>query len=218
MLKPLLEKYIASIVGIKRKENFKDNTVAWVSNKIDKDVFLKMETPKGSVKIQYLEDFTFNQKNRIIAAFLGDILTLRYTESLREQEGGTYGAHVSSGLNKLPKPTASLSIAFDCDADKVEHLLPIVYQEIEKIKKGDIVNEDLEKTRTNYIKSRADSKDYNSYSMDLTYNYFKNKYNMDADENYINIVKAITEKDIQDFANSFLKKAKVYEVVYKPIL
>jgi zinc protease len=218
VLKPLLEKYIASIVGIKRKESFKDNTVAWVSNKIDKDVFLKMETPKGSVKIQYLEDFTFNQKNRIIAAFLGDILTLRYTESLREQEGGTYGAHVSSGLNKLPKPTASLSIAFDCDADKVEHLLPIVYQEIEKIKKGDIVNEDLEKTRTNYIKSRADSKDYNSYSMDLTYNYFKNKYNMDADENYINIVKAITEKDIQDFANSFLKKAKVYEVVYKPIL
>jgi zinc protease len=40
---------------------------------------------------------------------------------------------------------------------------------------------------------------------------------MDDTENYVNIVKAITEKDIQDFANSFLKNAKTYEVVYKPL-
>lgn len=218
VLKPLLEKYIASIEGVKRKEKFKDNTIAWVSNKIDRDVFIKMETPKSSVRIKYLEDYTYTQKNRILAAFLGDILTLRYTESLREKEGGTYGAQVSSNLGKLPKPTASLSIAFECDANKVEHLLSIVYQEIEKIKKGDIVTEDLEKTRTNYIKSRADSKDFNSYSMELTYNYFKNKYNMNDPKNYVNIVNSITEKDIQDFANSFLKNAKSYEVVYKPIL
>lgn len=218
VLKPLLEKYIASIEGVKRKENFKDNTIDWIADKVDKDVFIKMETPKSSVRIKYLEDYAFSQKNKIIASFLSDILTLRYTESLREKEGGTYGAQVSSSLSKLPKPTASLSISFDCDANKVEHLLPIVYQEIEKIKKGDIVKEDLEKTRTNYIKSRKDSKDFNSYSMELTYNYFRNKYNMDNPKNYTDIVNAITEKDIQDFANSFLKKAKSYEVVYKPLL
>ena len=218
VLKPLLEKYIASIEGVKRKENFKDNTVAWVSDKIDKDIFLKLETPKSSVKIQYMEDFTYTQKNRIIAAFLGDILKLRYTESLREKEGGTYGAQVYSTLGKLPIPAVSLSIAFDCDANKVEHLLPIVYQEMEKIKKGEILNEDLEKTKTNYIKSRIDSKDFNTYSMDLVYNYFHNNYNMNDPKNYENIINAITVKDIQDFANSFFKKAKTYEVVYKPLL
>lgn len=218
VVKPLLEKYIASIEGVKRKESFKDNMVPWVSDKIDKDVFLKLETPKSSVKIQYLENFPFIQKNRIIASFLGDILTLRLTESLREKEGGTYGAQVNSSLAKFPKPVASLSIAFDCDANKVEHLLPIVYQEIEKIKKGEIVNEDMEKTKTNYIKSRVDSKDFNSYSMDLIYNYFLNNYNMNDPKNYEDIIKAITQKDIQDFAATFFKKAKTYEVVYKPLL
>jgi zinc protease len=89
---------------------------------------------------------------------------------------------------------------------------------MEKIKKGDIVNEDLEKTRTNYLKSRKDSKDFNSYSIELTYNYFRNNYNMDDPKNYVDIVNNITEKDIQDFANSFLNKAKSYEVVYKPLL
>lgn len=218
VLKPLLEKYLASINGVKRQEKFKDNTVEWVSDKIDKDVFMKMETPKSSVRIQYQESFNYSQKNRIVASFLGDILTLRYTESLREKEGGTYGAQVNSGLGKWPKPTASLTINFDCDANKVEHLLPIVYQEIDNIRKGKIAAEDVEKTRTNYIKSRTDSKDFNNYSMELIYNYFKNNYNMDDPKNYISIVNAITEKDIQDFANSFLAKAKSYEVVYKPLL
>lgn len=217
VLKPLLEKYIASIAGIKRQEKFKDNTIDWVSNKIDKDVFMKMETPKSSVRIKFQEEYDYSQKNRIIASFLGDILTLRYTESLREKEGGTYGAQVSATMTKLPKPTATLSVSFDCDANKVEHLLPVVYQEIEAIKQGKINKEDLEKTRINYIKSRTDSKDFNNYSMDLIYNYFKNDFNMDDPKNYTTIVNTITEKDIQDFTKNFLAKAKSYEVVYKPL-
>lgn len=217
VLKPLLEKYIASIDGIKRQEKYKDNTVDWVSNKINKDVFLKMETPKSSVRIRFQDGYVYSQKNRIIASFFGDILTLRYTESLREKEGGTYGAQVTTGLEKLPKPTASLNISFDCDANRVEALLPIVYQEIERIKQGKIVKEDIEKTRKSYIKSRTDSKDFNSYSMNLIYNYFTDNFNMDDPATYTDIVNAITAKDIQDFANSFLSKAKTYKVVYKPL-
>lgn len=217
VLKPLLEKYIASINGIKRQEKFKDNTVAWTSNKIDKDVFIKMETPKSSVRIKFEEAFSYSEKNRITASFLSAILTLRFTESLREKEGGTYGAQVAASLDKLPKPMAAVTISFDCDVKRVEQLLPIVYQEIESIKKGKISKEDLDKTKTSYIKSRTDSKDFNNYSMDLIYNYFNNNYNMDDPKNYTAIVNAMTEKDIQDFANSFFSKAKSYEVVYKPL-
>ncbi|MEN2413632.1 M16 family metallopeptidase [Flavobacterium mesophilum] len=217
VLKPLLEKYIASINGIKRKEKFKNEVPKWVSNKIDHDVFIKMETPKSSVRIAFLKDCAFTQKNRILASYLGDILTLRYTESLREKEGGTYGAGVKASVDKLPISKASLQINFDCDADKVEHLLPIVYQEIDKIKKGEITTEDVEKTRTNYLKSREDSKNFNSYSMNLIYNYFENDYDMNDPKNYVDIVKSITAKDIQEFATSLLDKADSMEVVFKPL-
>ncbi|WP_426484321.1 M16 family metallopeptidase [Flavobacterium sp. 2] len=217
VLKPLLEKYIASINGIKRKEKFKTNVPKWVSNKIDRDIFIKMETPKSSVRIAFLKDCAFTQKNRILASYLGDILTLRYTESLREKEGGTYGAGVKAGIDKLPISKVNLQINFDCDADKVEHLLPIVYQEIDKIKKGEIAAEDIEKTRTNYLKSREDSKNFNSYSMNLIYNYFENDYNMNNPATYENIVKSVTAKDIQEFAVSVLDKADAMEVVFKPL-
>ncbi|WP_163411350.1 M16 family metallopeptidase [Flavobacterium ajazii] len=217
VLKPLIEKYIASINGIKRKEKFKTDIPKWTSNKIDRDVFIKMETPKSSVRILFQKDYAYNQKNRILASFLGDILTLRYTESLREKEGGTYGANVRASLDKLPVSKASVQVTFDCDADKVEHLLPIVYQEIDKIKKGEIGAEDIEKTRTNYLKSREDSKNFNSYSMNLIYNYFENGYDMNDPKNYVNIVNSVTAKDIQEFANSLLNKADTVEVVFKPL-
>lgn len=217
ILKPLLEKYIASIEGIKRKENFKNDTPKWVAPKIDKDVFIKMETPKSSVRIAFSKDYSYNERNRILTSYLSDILTLRYTESLREKEGGTYGAQVSASLDKLPVSKVRMNINFDCDADKVEHLLPIVYQEIDKIKKGEIAAEDVEKTKTNYLKSREDSKNFNSYSMNVIYNYFENKYNMNDPKNYVDIVKSISAKDIQEFANAVLNKADSYEVVFKPL-
>lgn len=67
------------------------------------------------------------------------------------------------------------------------------------------------------MKSREDSKNFNSYSMNLLYNYFRENYNMDDPKNYEEIVKSIIAKDIQDFANSFLNKADSYQIVFKPL-
>jgi zinc protease len=53
--------------------------------------------------------------------------------------------------------------------------------------------------------------------MNLIYNYFENNYNMNDSKNYVDIVKSITAKDIQEFANSFLNKADSMEVVFKPL-
>jgi zinc protease len=43
VIKPLLEKYIASLPTTGEKENWKDNSADWITDTIDKDVFLEME-------------------------------------------------------------------------------------------------------------------------------------------------------------------------------
>ncbi|MBB4801571.1 zinc protease [Flavobacterium nitrogenifigens] len=217
ILKPLLEKYIASIEGVKRKESSKYKEPKRVSNKIKKEIFIEMETPKSTVKVSYYsKEIAYSQRNKILIYFLNDILKLRYTESLREKEGGTYGAFVSALAAKEPIPAFRLEISFDCDANRVDQLLPVLYQEMDKIKKGEIVSEDIEKTRTNYFKSKADRKNFNRYSIELLNRYIKENYNMDDPKNYEDIVKSVTAKDIQDFANLFLSKAETYEIVFKP--
>jgi len=215
-LKPLLEKYIASIPTNDIKENWKDTSSSWINKTIDKDVYLAMEDPKTSVKVSVKNDMKYTLKNVYLMRALSDILQLRYTESLREEEGGTYGARSRGGLFKKPKQEASLFVDFDCNPDLAEKLIGIVHKEMEAIKNGTIQQNDLDKTLTNYVKEREESKDYNSYQMDLLKNYVLEGYNMDAPENFENIIKSITTKDIQKVMAALLKDAQSYEIVFKP--
>ncbi|GAA3604261.1 insulinase family protein [Flavivirga amylovorans] len=215
-LKPLLEKYIASIPTNDTKENWKDNSTPWLSGKIDKDIYLKMEDPKSSVRISYKNDYDYSLKNALIARALGDMLDLRYTETLREEEGGTYGARTNASLSKRPLQKASVSVNFDCNPEKVETLIAIVHEEINKMAEGHILQLDLDKTLTNYLKERKQQKDYNSYDMRLLTQFYREGYNMNDSKNFEDIVNNITTKDIQKFAKTLLKDAKSYEIVFKP--
>ena len=215
-LKPLLEKYIASLETGEEMEMWKDNSANWVSNTIDKDIFLKMEDPKSSVRISYKNGMKYSLKNAMLADALGDILQLRYTETLREEEGGTYGASARSNLSKRPVNEATISVSFDCNPDKVEKLVTIVHNEIKKIANGEIQQTDLDKTLTNYKKEREDQKNYNRYEMSLLTNFYREDYNMNASENFEKIVNSITAKDIQKFTKNLVTNAKTFEVVFKP--
>tara|TARA_R110002110_G_scaffold35133_4_gene118952 strand:+ start:25 stop:2844 length:2820 start_codon:yes stop_codon:yes gene_type:complete len=217
VLKPLLETYIASIpTKNEAKEEWKDNSTPWISKKIDKDIYLKMEDAKSTVRISYKNDYKYSLKNSLIAKAVGDILKLRFTETLREQEGGTYGASAFARVTKRPKQEATITVGFDSNPDKVETLVAIVHKEIEKIAKGNIQQVDLEKTLANYLKDREQQKNYNRFDMSLLLNYVNEGFNMNDPKNFENIVKSITKKDVQRFAKKVLRKADQYEIVIKP--
>ncbi|MEO8254209.1 MAG: insulinase family protein [Flavobacterium sp.] len=215
-LKPLLEKYLASLPTNSEREHWKDNSVSWLKPTTNKEFHLKMEDAKSTVQIGYKNRFKYSLKDEFIANALGDILQLRYTETLREQEGGTYGASASAGLIKKPIQEAYLSVRFDCNPDKVTNLVAIVHQEINKIANGAIQQSDLDKTVTNYIKERNQEKDYNSYDMNLLTTFYREGYNINNPSNFEKIIKSITIKDVQKFTQKLIKNAKSYEIVLKP--
>jgi zinc protease len=91
-----------------------------------------------------------------------------------------------------------------------------VHKEIEGIKNGDIQQADLDKTLTNYLKEREESKNYNKFQMSLLKNSVMEGYNMNDPKNYENIVNSITIKDLKNIAKKLLKNSKSYEIVFKP--
>lgn len=216
-IKPLLEKYIASIPTNKIKEEWKDNSTPWKNDTIDTDIYLKMEDPKTSVRITYKNNYEYSTKESIISSVLGDVLQLRFTETLREEEGGTYGANVNASLSKRPVQEASISVSFDCNPEKAEKLIGIVHQEIKKIADGDIQRLDIGKTLTNYLKERKQQKDYNSYDMSWLTTFYREGYDLNDTKNFEDIINAITIKDIQAFTKKVLKNSKSYEIVFKPL-
>ena len=215
-LMPLLEKYIASIPTSDIKENWKDTSSEWQSKHIDKDVFLAMEDPKTTVSVLIKNDMEYTLKNLYLMRTLGDILQLRYTESLREDEGGTYGASTRGSLSKEPKQVASLSVNFDCNPDLAEKLITIVHEQIETIKNGTVQQGDLDKILKSILKAREESKNYNRYEMSLLKNYVLEGYNMNDSKNFEDIINAIKVEDIQDVAKRLLDNAASYEIVFKP--
>ncbi len=215
-LKPLLENYIASIPTKTVKEDWKNTSTDWISNSIDKDIYLKMKDPKSSVRIAYKSDYPYSLKTSFVAKTVKDILALRFTETLREEEGGTYGARAQAVASKKPNEEASITVSFDCNPAKVEQLITIVHKEINKIAAGDINEEDLNKTIASYLKSRKQQKDKNRYDMNVLINYYREGYNMNDPKNFEDIVNAISIEDLKEFTRKILESNTSYEIVFKP--
>jgi zinc protease len=215
-IKPLLERYIASIPTTDEKESWKDNSVDWITNKIDKDVYLEMKDPKTNVRVVVKNDMKYSLKNSILMRAIGDVLQLRYTESLREEEGGTYGASARGSISRRPSQEATISVSFDCNPELAEKLIDIVHKEIEAIGNGDIQQVDLDKTLINYLKEREENKNYNRFQMSLLKNSVMEGYNMNDPKNYEEIIKSIKIEDLKKIAKTLLKDSKSYEIVFKP--
>ncbi|MGJ8760668.1 MAG: M16 family metallopeptidase [Polaribacter sp.] len=216
-LKPLLESYIASLPTKKQTEMYKDNSTEWLSKTIKKDLFFKMENPKTTVSIIYKNDVEYTLKNALVMRAFGDILQLRYMETLREQEGGTYGTSTSAGLSKRPQEKGSLEVRFDCNPEKADKLIGMVYDELSKVAAGEINTTDFDKTITNFLKEREQAKGYNQYDMNVLTNFYREGYNMNDPANFEDIVKSISVKDIVEMANKLIDGGDKAEVIIKAL-
>ena len=147
---------------------------------------------------------------------ISGILKLRFDESIREEEGGTYGVRSNTSLSHFPEEKASIFIMFDTDPEKVQHLKGLIYKELETLVENGPLQKDLSKTVENMLKDREQNREHNSYWMNTLYRYYIHGYNSDDPDNYEAIIKSITVKDIKKFMKRFYKKANVVDLVFSP--
>ena len=215
-LKPLLLQYIASVPSEQVTETFNDDTVEWIANKIDKDIFVTMEDPKATINIVYKKEMPYSKESAIYSKALGDILQLRVTETVRESEGGAYSPYAGSSISREPKSVASVSFYFDCNPDMADKLADIVKNEFKKIANGIINDVDLEKIRSNFIKEREQAKDNNSFDMQMLKAFYIYGEDMNDPKNFEDIVNKMTVSDIQDMAQEIYNSNQSYQIIFKP--
>ena len=195
----------------------------WIDRKIyepegavEKIIPMVLETPKANVNIVIKNEMKYDPYNKMVMKVIEGILDLRYVESIREEEGGTYGVRVRTGLNRWPVEKASMQIMFDCDPERFADLKEKVYVELEKLAQDGPSGEDLSKTVENLLKTREQNKEHNSYFLNNLFDYYVHGINFDNPANYEDILKDLTTKKIMKVMKAFYKDPNVVDVVFVP--
>ena len=132
-LKPLVTKYIASLPGGKKGSKFIDRKEDMQEGYIVRDATMEMETPKSTVLQVYTANIPYAVKNEVLLDIAKLYLDMVYVETLRESEGGTYGAGVATLCNREPKEIAILQVIFETNPESAEKLAKLAADGVQKV-------------------------------------------------------------------------------------
>lgn len=210
-LRPLLCQYLATLPSTHKAEKSNKANVPQIvkKNKVVKFVH-KQETPLANVSVFYTANVPFSPKNDLVLDMLTRVLQIAYTDSVREEKGGTYGVGVSFNLEKEDNPNALLRISYKSDPKRYEELNPVIYKQLLNIADYGPVASSMDKVKK-YLKKQygqmAITNDYWSYVI-----WHQLDDDADFDKDYCKMVDNLTASDVQKMAKELLKQNHRVEV------
>lgn len=210
----MTEKYIGAIPSTYRHEKWIDRKVRGPKGKVEKEIFIPLETPKSTVIITFGKEMKYTVKESLMTTVLGNILNNRYTKSIREEQGGTYGVGVRGAASREPYNAYSMMMQFDCQPEKAAELKPLIYKEVDDIIANGVTEEELSKVVKNTLKEEEQKKAHNNYWLGTLMSYYKTGVNYDDPKNNEDLLKGLTPKDIQKFAKKLFKNADILDLVF----
>lgn len=210
-LRPLLCQYLATLPSTHKAEKSNKVNVPQIVKKNEVVKFVhKQETPLANVSVFYTANVPFSPKNDLVLDMLTRVLQIAYTDSVREEKGGTYGVGVSFNLEKEDNPNALLRIFYKSDPKRYEELNPVIYKQLLNIADHGPVASSMDKVKK-YLKKQygqmAITNDYWSYVI-----WHQLDDDADFDKDYCKMVDNLTASDVQKMAKELLKQNHRVEV------
>jgi zinc protease len=178
-----------------------------------KKIVNKGTDPKSRVTIMYYGETTYSAKEAMAMNALGEILTIKLTEELRENESGVYGIGASGGINKVPYGSYSFNISFPCGPENAEKLTASALRELQKIIDNGPEAKDLAKFKEAELLDYKKQIKENQFWLD---NFERAYINGNSAEEILKIeekVNAVTAKEVQDVAKKYVSKDKVIGIL-----
>ena len=175
--------------------------------------FYKGEDPKSRVKIMYYGETEYDEKESMAIKALGEVLTIKLIEKLRESESGVYGVGANGGMSKEPYGDYNFRIQFPCGPENYENLVDDALAELDKIKKNGPTDEDMKKFKESALKDYDENIKKNKYWLNQMTSAYMDKKSPQEILEYPEEVKAVTAKQIQKVANKYMSDEKYVAVL-----
>ena len=213
-LKPLLEKYIGSIPKGKKALKWADDGVRIPKGRIE-DVFaVDMQTPMSTVVQIHSAYLPYTAERKAALDAISYILDIRYTNSLREDEGGTYGASTNIGFSRRPEERVMCQVVFACRPSLCDKLRSLAIDGINDLAANGPTDEELNSAILNLKKNLPERRLTNSYWQSAIESY--QLYGHDVDVENEAAINALTKEKIQAVLQEVLSQGNLLEVVMKP--
>lgn len=178
-------------------------------------VFRKqMNTPSAVVTLLYTFPEPYTTKADLALDVFSRVLTIAYTDSVREEKGGTYGVSVQAELDKDSNPTALVKVSFRTDPSKYAELMPVVYRQISHIAARGPEPSSMSKVKKYLAKAYGQNVITNSYWDYVVYNRLRNGIDFDTD--YLQQLESLSAADVQQVAKDLLGSNRRIEVTMLP--
>ena len=96
-------------------------------------------------------------------SMLSQLLTMEYTETVREDEGASYGVGVSGDISLYPKVEATLQISFDTNPEKRAKMSSLIDKGINDFIANGPKAENLQKVKEYMLKNYEANQKENGY-------------------------------------------------------
>lgn len=214
-IRTLIEKYIASLPSLYKQEQARDLGLSMPSGVIQKTYYRGMED-KVAVRMIYSGTYDFTIRNAFYITALKECLQIRLLERLREQEGGVYAPSVSANVSKLPSGRYSITIGFGCSTENAERLIAATREEVARLVQYGPSKESLQKFKAEELMLHETQLTSNAYWMGYLERQVQNEEPFNEIGAYPQIIKSITQKEIQETAMKCLSGSNYMQFVLMP--
>ena len=211
-LKPLLEQYIATLPSKGKASPAPKalSSIMMVKGDVDNSFTLPMQAPSTMVYIVANGyNVPYNIENSVKVELLGDILSNVYTDTLREEEGGTYSPYAYGSMNPWTGQWGITSV-FQTNDQVQAKLMKRADEEFNKLLKEGADEVSFNKAREAMLKQYDIQVRKNSYWLN---NLMLNERGIDDITNHKAAIEKLTRADFNKFISSLYDGKNRIQVV-----
>ncbi len=216
-LKPLLEQYIASLPGNPKKavKNVKElSPITMVTGQVKDEFKQPMQVPATMVYDVYGDNnLEYNIENSVKIGLMGDLLSNIFTETLREEEGGTYSPHAWAYMSPYTK-TWHLFYQFQTNDKQQETLIARANDEFLKMLAEGVTEVNFNKVKEAALKQYEIGVRTNSYWMQ---NLMLLERGFDDITNNRSAIENLTQKDMNQFMRTLYNEKNRIQVIMQGV-
>ncbi len=213
-LRPLIEQYIASLPATGEKAEDFNEVLTAPKGEVVNQFTIKTESPKATAFMIWNAQMPYSLENKVKIDAVGQILSMIYLKTIREDESAAYSCGAYGGFNlSSHQPIAQLQAYCPMNPDKKDIAIRLMHEGIANMAKT-VDADQLQKVKEYMLKQIDVDAKTNSYWVS-TISDFK-EYGLDMYTDYKKTVEALTTDSVRDFLKQLLKSGQHVEVIMLP--